>query len=617
MPVAYDGRRYVIIHILSLEEVLAKDSESGKVGALKVCDLEPIESLTLSEEREAQEITLIPQDAWAEGERWLKIIKPLLEATRPTLEIVKDVAKKAGVGVSTLYRKQAKYKSYGRTSVLAPGKSSGGKGKSRLTPQANELLVATIKFCVKNRYSKEKTYKEVKNAFQTAKIKPPHQNTIRNRIKALSDEEKDIKKLGEKAAKKKHTAFPGHLKGADFPLALTQIDHAHFDNILVDDIYRLPVGRPWVTLLIDVFSRMLLGYYISPDRPNTASVGLCVANAILSKEKILAKLGIPFSWPCWGFMAKIQADNAGEFRGDMLKTACKEYDIDLEWRPVARPNYGGHIERFFGTILKQVHDLPGTTFSNIKERCEYDSEGNDIMTYSEFEQWFLTYITGVYHQKPHSSLHIPPIKQYERGILGTDDIPGRGFPRKAVDEDRLTLDLMPYYKRTVQGYGYTIDYVHYYSDVLSRYVNSYDPDDPKGKRKRKFIIRRFPKDISVSYFFDPEIKQYFEIPYRDTSLPPMTEWDFRAARTWLEKQGRDNTDERAIAEAYEQMRAIQEASASKTKSARRAQQRRRHYQQIDKPKTASQKQPEAVYSKQPDKSSPPPVILPFEDIDES
>ena len=68
MPVAYDGRRYVIIHILSLEEVLAKDSESGKVGALKVCDLEPIESLTLSEEREAQEFTLIPQDAWAEGE---------------------------------------------------------------------------------------------------------------------------------------------------------------------------------------------------------------------------------------------------------------------------------------------------------------------------------------------------------------------------------------------------------------------------------------------------------------------------------------------------------------------------------------------------------------------
>src|SRR5437588_5104557 len=214
MPVAYDGRRYVIVHILSLEEVLAKDSKSGKVEALKVCDLEPIESLTPSEESEAQEITLIPQDAWAEGERWLQVIQPLLEATRPTLEMVKDAAKKAGVGVSTLYRKMAKYKSNGRTSVLAPGKSSGGKGKSRLDPKAEEILVATIKFCVKKRYSQERTYREVENAFKAAKIKPPHNNTIRNRIKALSDEEKDIKKLGEKEAKKKHTAFPDQLKEA-------------------------------------------------------------------------------------------------------------------------------------------------------------------------------------------------------------------------------------------------------------------------------------------------------------------------------------------------------------------------------------------------------------------
>ncbi|HYO62719.1 MAG TPA: hypothetical protein VER08_03590 [Pyrinomonadaceae bacterium] len=366
MPVAYDGRRYVITHILSLEEVLAKNSESGKVEALKVCDLKPIESLTPNEEGEDQEITLIPQDAWTEGERWLEIIQPLLEATHPTLEVVKDAAKKAGVGVSTLYRKLARYKSNGRTSVLAPGKSSGGKGKSRLTLEADGLLVATLKFCVRNRYSKVKTYREVNKAFQTAKIKPPHNNTIRNRIKALSDEEKDIKKIGEKAAKNKHTAFPGHLKGADFPLALTQIDHAHFDIILVDDIHRLPIGKPWVTLLIDVFSRVVLGYYISPDRPNTASVGLCVANAILAKDKILAKFSVPFSWPCWGFMAKIQADNAGEFRGDMLKKACKEYSIDLEWRPVARPHYGGHIERLHGTVLKQVHDLPGTIFQILR-----------------------------------------------------------------------------------------------------------------------------------------------------------------------------------------------------------------------------------------------------------
>jgi putative transposase len=315
-------------------------------------------------------------------------------------------------------------------------------------------------------------------------------------------------------------------------------------------------------------------------------------------------------------MTKIHADNAGEFRGKMLRRACEEHSIDLEWRPVRTPHYGAHIERLLGTILKEVHSLPGTTFSNIIERCEYDSEGNAIMTYSEFEAWLLTYITGIYHQRPHSSLLIPPLKQYERGILGTDEIIGRGFPRKALDEERLKLDLMPYYERTIQGYGIRIDWVHYYSDVLRRYVNTCDPND--ARKKRLFTFRRMPTDISVTYFYDPETKQYYKVPYRDTSLPPMSEWDFRAARDRLRKQGRDDTDERLIAESYEQMREIQEKAAQKTKSARRAQQRRIHNKQIEQP-TLSTIPPtegtpiDAELSLSTD--SPSTVIEPFDEIE--
>jgi putative transposase len=51
------------------------------------------------------------------------------------------------------------------------------------------------------------------------------------------------------------------------------------------------------------------------------------------------------------------------------------------------------------------------------------------------------------------------------------------------------------------------------------------------KRKRLFLIRRDPRDISVVYFFDPELNCYFEIPYRDTSRPALTLWELREART--------------------------------------------------------------------------------------
>jgi putative transposase len=117
-----------------------------------------------------------------------------------------------------------------------------------------------------------------------------------------------------------------------------------------------------------------------------------------------------------GVMQRIHADNARELRGHTLQRACKEYGIDLEWRPVTKPSYGAHIERLLGTFNEGIHALPGTTLSNPAERGEYDSENKAMMTVAEFEKWLITYITGVYHQREHSSLSTSPVKQYEKGF---------------------------------------------------------------------------------------------------------------------------------------------------------------------------------------------------------
>ena len=53
------------------------------------------------------------------------------------------------------------------------------------------------------------------------------------------------------------------------------------------------------------------------------------------------------------FMNTIHVDNAKEFRGNMLKMACKNYNINLEFRPIATPHWGGHIERLLGTFFKR------------------------------------------------------------------------------------------------------------------------------------------------------------------------------------------------------------------------------------------------------------------------
>src|SRR5208283_2910167 len=183
-------------------------------------------------------------------------------------------------------------------------------------------------------------------------------------------------------------------------------------------------------------------------------------------------------------------------QGNGIKRACEEYRIGLEWRPVKKLRYGAHIERLCGTLNRPLHELPGTTFSNPKEKGEYDSEKKAAMTLSELETWLTTYVIGKYHQQPHSALGGTPSGQYERGIFGDDHNVGTGLPDMVHDEEMLRINFLPYEERTVQNYGISIEGVHYYSDVLRGWIKS----EEHGKG-RKFIVHFDPRDMSKVYFY--------------------------------------------------------------------------------------------------------------------
>jgi putative transposase len=101
----------------------------------------------------------------------------------------------------------------------------------------------------------------------------------------------------------------------------------------------------------------------------------------------------------------------------MLQKACKEYGISINWRPVKKPHWGGHIERLLGTFARDIHALPGTTFSDIKRRKNYNSSAKAAMTLSELEEWLHVYIVEKYHQKKHSGIGTSPILRYSEGIF--------------------------------------------------------------------------------------------------------------------------------------------------------------------------------------------------------
>lgn len=98
-----------------------------------------------------------------------------------------------------------------------------------------------------------------------------------------------------------------------------------------------------------------------------------------------------------------------QISGHGLADACKEYGMKLQFRPPATPRFGGHIERLIGTMMGAVHLLPGTTFSIVKIRGDYDTEGRANLTLRELEKWIALEIVGKYHQHIHASLLRPPL----------------------------------------------------------------------------------------------------------------------------------------------------------------------------------------------------------------
>jgi putative transposase len=58
--------------------------------------------------------------------------------------MVKAVALYMGIGLSSLYRKIDLYERTGLVSELIPRRSSGGRGRSRLTPEAEAVIASAI-----------------------------------------------------------------------------------------------------------------------------------------------------------------------------------------------------------------------------------------------------------------------------------------------------------------------------------------------------------------------------------------------------------------------------------------------------------------------------------------
>lgn len=567
-----DDKNYKITHLLSVDSVLAVDlatNESTRLRVDKISLQEAAPSQAPEGPARDRDLSLYSEEEWAEAQRRFQAIKPLLENPVRTRADAEHLAESIGIHPATLYKWLKLYQQAGHVSALVPIKRGRKTGTRLLAAEQEKIIESAIEdlYLNKQRHKPQDIIEEVQRRARLAKTTAPHPNTVRSRIADLRPADVLRRRGFKEHARNRYAPILGEFPDATHPLSIVQIDHTEVDIILVDEANRKPIGRPWISVAIDVYSRMIAGIYLSFEKPSSAAVGMCISHAICPKREYLAELGVSGDWPVWGVMNIIHVDNAKEFRGAVLERACEEYSIDLQWRPVLLPHYGGTVERWMGTLANESRKLPGATFSNPAQRKGYDSEAKSALTLKEFEQHVVDFIVNVYHQRKHSQINMPPRARWELGVLGDGETKGTGLMPIPEDPLRIQLDFMPYFERSVQQYGIQIDGISYYDKVLDPYINQADLSNPKAKRK--FLIRRDPRDIGKIYFFDPADNRYVPVPYRDIGHPAMSLWELKEVQRTLKDQGTRQVDEHLIFEALERMRARVEEAQQKTKAARR------------------------------------------------
>lgn len=482
-------------------------------------------------------------------------LRPLIEGQVRSGEEMRRIARTFELNLRTLYRMRERLKKGDLLSTALTRRKPGPRsGSSRYPAELDDLIEAVLrregltrqKPCIAALV--ERVHEECRDAGHPWR---PSRKGIETRFYKISARQRALSREGRRAAEK-HTATPGEFPETTRPNEVWLIDHTLVDIILVDRRYRQPLGRPTLTLIIDAYTRMIPGYYLSLGRPSTIQVAQALMHAIWPKDDWLSYLAVAFGWPIYGVPSVLHADNAAEFHAAALMRACLKHDIEPRYRAEGAPHWGALIERAIGSFMGEVHLLPGTTFSSVARRGDYDSTKRSVMTLDEFDRWFALQVMR-YHSKPHRGINqFTPQSRWERADF-TPRPPVGGF------RPDFLLDFMPEDRRLLRPTGIHIFGLRYWADWLAA-------DLACGRQH--VDVRCDERDIS-SIFVEDQTGTWQPVPLWDRQ-DPFSRREHDAAKELLRGQGRGAHDEALLHSIRKEQRDIVEAAVRQTARTRRA-----------------------------------------------
>lgn len=476
----------------------------------------------------------------------------MLPSNRYLSDLIQEVAKDIGdpltpPSVSTVRRWFNLFQT-GSIVKLVPHHSD--KGRSRIIQGELEDLVSDVietdyltleRPLVSPAYEKLRSQIEKVNEgrLPSLRLVIPSEMTFRRYIDSMDPYELDKGRLGKHAANQIHRTAIGKLV-VEKILDRWEIDHTPLDILVVDAKTGKHIGRPFLTIVLDRHSRMIMAYLIHFAAPNTESVLRAIERAIRPKATWLARFPSVLSeWRAHGLPSRIVPDNAAEFHADDLINAFNELGIEIMYPASRAPQKKGAVERFFRTLNDGlIHRLPGTTFSNTRERGDYPSEALACLTLEDLETELVKWIVDVYHQRTHRGLpaQMTPAQAWLAGEAHRHIC----LP---TDLDALESVLARRKRSPVHHYGVEVGTHVYHSAELAELKMKLDDGEK--------VEVRYRDELGHVWIHDRFRNVFILVAAKDKRLIGLSRETYDLAREKLRHAGKRSPSFEAVHQAYQ------------------------------------------------------------------
>lgn len=399
------GERLLEIVLVSEKEVICRDERGATV---------PLTRAWLMQAHDEKQITVVSTGSEACGLNLASYSEEQLQRALQRKAMLESNSQRVSERTLRDWRaRMHKAASNGANEVLAlaPRISARGNRNARLSDEQEALLERIVKERWKTTEAINYTtlYRWVKIGFEQARLTPPSYPTVIARVKAQSDTH-DVRIRHGKRRAYQQDAFVDVLY-ADTPthgtraLQYVHIDHTQLDIELISDRTGKPLGRPWLSLAVDAFSRRVVGFYLTFDPPAYHSVMMIVRDMVRRFQRL---------------PETIIVDNGRDLTSEAFRSFLRVMGVHLRLRPAGQPRAGAVMERLFGTAHSHyIHNLAGNTKATKDVRSTTGShlpvnlaEWTLEAMYHGFQHW----ATNYYDNGLHPTLGCSPRHMFERSL---------------------------------------------------------------------------------------------------------------------------------------------------------------------------------------------------------